>query len=327
MTCSRRDFLGLSCKGYVALAWAGAGLGARRVFAQEPDAGKHAAKESWAYVEKLADGTYAAISTPFTKSGVDPTTFSNGGIVAGEERVLVVEGFNTTKGAAWQASLAEKFTGRAPTHVVLTHFHGDHSYGLAGYQRGDEAPAIVSTRETRRLLMDKLHGKAPEGDGLVKTPQLHLPDTMMPKEPVSIDLGGRTVRLVPRAGHTPSDVTIELDEPRIVWCGDLFFHGLFPYYGDAIPSVLTKTVKELLKEKFDVYVPGHGPRTDVKGLANYVAMLEHVGAAARAAHAKGTPAAEAWKAYEIPKSLGDWRKFRPDVYRFAFEAWERELDG
>jgi hypothetical protein len=56
-----------------------------------------------------------------------------------------------------------------------------------------------------------------------------------------------------------------------------------------------------------------------------VALLADVGDAARRAVGKGTPAAEAWKSYEIPESLGSWALFRPDVTRFAFEAWEREL--
>lgn len=326
--CTRRDFLGFSCKSYVALAWAGAGLGARQAFAQEPDAGRKLGAEAWGYIEKVTDRAYATISTPFQKGGgFDGTTMSNGGIIAGKERVLVVEGFNTTKGAAWQSAQTKELAGRRPTHVVLTHFHPDHSSGLAGYQRGADAPAILATRETRRLLLEKMHKDAPVADGkkLVTTPQLHLPDTLVPDEPITVDLGGRKVRLVPRHGHTPSDITIELDDPRIVWCGDLFFNGLFPYYGDAIPSALTKTMEKLLAEKFEVYVPGHGPRADVKAIANYVAMLKHVEAAARKTIAAGTPAAEAWKTYEIPKSLGGWTKFRPDVYRFAFEAWEREL--
>ena len=54
--------------------------------------------------------------------------------------MLLIEGFMTPKGAAWQSALAEKLTGRPPTHVVLTHFHPDHSAGVAGYRRGARAP-------------------------------------------------------------------------------------------------------------------------------------------------------------------------------------------
>jgi len=330
--CSRRGFLGLSCSGYLALAWGAAGLGARSAFGQDPGAAAKVASESWSYIEKLNDGIYCSISTPFKAGGgIDPTTFSNGGILAGKERVLVIEGFNTPTGAAWQGSAAKELVGKHPTHVVLTHFHPDHSNGLAGYQRGAECPAIISTGKTRELVIEanKAVPAAEANSAFARTGTLRAPDTIIAdaSKPVTVDLGGRSVRLVPRAGHTPSDVTIELDDPRIVFCGDLFFNGLFPYYGDAIPSVLRKSMGTLLDEKFDVYVPGHGPRTDAKGVRRYVELLDHVEAAARKAVKDGTPAAEAWKTYKIPDSMGTWTKFRPDVYRFGFEAWERELKG
>ncbi len=334
LCCSRRNFLGqMSCAASVAFAWAAAGTGARRVFAKEPEGAKRIDTQSWAYVDRLGDGLYTTISTPFQpgRARPDPTTFSNGGIIAGKNRVFLIEGFNQPKGAAWQAAVTKKAVGRAPTHVALTHFHGDHSGGLPGYQSGADAPAILATKETRRLLLEKLHKQVPppptDGGRFARTRKLLLPDTILIDEtrPVMLDLGGRKVRLVPRKGHTTSDLTIELDEPRIIWCGDLFFHGLFPYYGDAIPSELNKTIQTLVKEDFAVYVPGHGPRTDAKGLATYLEMLQVVEHAARHAFNKGVPASKAWQTFSIPKELGEWRKFRPDVHRFAFEAWEREL--
>jgi len=91
--------------------------------------------------------------------------------------------------------------------------------------------------------------------------------------------------------------------------------------------VLAKTCDAFLKDPDTTYVPGHGPVTDADGLKPYLRLLAHVEAAARDAHAKGIPPAEAWKRYTIPDALGDWNKFRPDVYRFAFEAWARELGG
>lgn len=321
----RRGFL--TCGAYAALGLAFA-PSVRRVIAGEPAAETVLAKD-FARVQKIGDGLWSVVSTPMRDGKFVPTTVCNGGLVAGRTGVLAIEGFNTPEGAAWLSDLSLELTGRRPTHVVVTHFHGDHSGGLAGYPRGAEAPAIVATKETRRLLMEKLHKDPPGGEGDLAKAQtkLLLPDTVLvdPKKPVTIDLGGRTARLVPRDGHTPSDLTVEVDAPRAIFCGDLFFNGLFPYYGDAIPSRLTETVAALRKEAHPLYVPGHGPLADGDQLASYAALLEDVGAAARKAVERGTPAAEAWKSYVIPESLGAWALFRPDVARFAFEAWEREL--
>jgi len=321
----RRSFL--TCGAYAAAALA-FGPAARRVIAGEPEADLVLTKD-FARVQKIGDGLWSVVSTPMQGDKFFPTTLCNGGIVAGREGVLAIEGFNTPEGAAWLSDLSVELTGRRPTHVVLTHFHADHSAGLPGYPRGAEAPAILATVETRRLLLEKLHKDPPQGDGpLVKAERkLLLPDTILvdPAKPVTIDLGGRSATLVPRAGHTPSDVTVEVDDT--LFCGDLYFNGLFPYYGDALPSRLTESVAAIRKEGHAVYVPGHGPLSDTEQLVPYAALLEDVGAAARKAVEKGTPADEAWKSYKIPESLGAWVLFRPDVTRFAFEAWEKELRG
>lgn len=324
--CDRRGFL--SCGAYLAASFAALPSLARRAFASDDDP---VVTTPFARVETLGDGLWAVVSTPMGKNGFQPTTVSNGGIVRGKEKTLVVEGFNTPRGAAWLTGVCKELTGRFPDYVVLTHFHGDHSAGLPGYQRGAEAPAIVATAGTRELLLGKLHKDAPQanaGETMARSRQkLLLPDTIVvdTSKPAKIDLGGRTVQLVAHAGHTPSDLTVVVDEPRTVFCGDLYFNGLFPYYGDAIPSRLNETVAALREAAYEKYVPGHGPVSDAQRFATYIEVVRDVERAARAAVAKGTPAAEAWKEYRIPERLGDWTFFRPDVTRFAFEAWEREL--
>ncbi len=43
----------------------------------------------------------------------------------------------------------------------------------------------------------------------------------------------------------PSDVSIEVDDPSLVFCGNLVWNGMFPNYVDAAPSALTPSVKAL----------------------------------------------------------------------------------
>ena len=77
-------------------------------------------------------------------------------------------------------------------------------------------------------------------------------------QPSTLDLGGRVVRVVPRRGHTESDVSIELDDPSIVFSGDLFWNAMFPNYVDAVPTKLSASVRALRATPTTIYVPGHG---------------------------------------------------------------------
>jgi len=143
--------------------------------------------------------------------------------------------------------------------------------------------------------------------------------------PSTFDLGGRTVRFVPRAGHTASDVSIELDDPSLIFCGDLVWNGMVPNYVDAVPTQLAKSVAALRRTRATTYVPGHGAVAHEADFDRYVAMLQEIEKGARAAKAAGKTAADAGKDFKLPASLGEWTLFSPAFFERAFGAWYKEL--
>jgi glyoxylase-like metal-dependent hydrolase (beta-lactamase superfamily II) len=324
--CDRRGFL--SCSSYLLLALAAAPLAARRAFAAAPR-GETIATKPFARLEKIADGVWASVSTPMNSQ--DFTTVANGGIVAGRDAVLLIEGLNTPAGGAWLAQAANELTGRWPTHVVVTHLHGDHVNGLPGCFHPEHQTRVLSTEWTRKTMAERAIEDVgeynPETNRAEQRATIVLPDVVISNDAktTTLDLGGRTATIALHSGHTPSDAVIHVDEPRVTFCGDLVFNGLFPYYGDAIPTRLETTCNELLRDPDTLYVPGHGSLATAADLRPFLSLLEDVHAAARRAVEAGTPAGEAWKGYVIPASLGEWTLFRPDIVRFAFEAMEKEL--
>jgi len=267
------------------------------------------AETKFARVEKIAEGAWAVISTP---QGGQFTTVSNGGIIAGRDAVLAIEGFMNPAGAQWLREVAVSIAGRAPTHVVMTHFHNDHIGGVSGYAGDGGMPRIVVTETV---------------NGRLKKDVAQPSDMLIVKSdgPTEIDLGGRTVRLVPRKGHTPSDLSVELVDAKITWCGDLFWNGMFPNYVDAIPSELEANCRALLSDSAATYVPGHGAVAKGSDTANYLALLQDIEATARKAFAAGTPADDVFKTYLPPASIGTWEILMPNMHRSAFVAWEKEL--
>lgn len=275
------------------------------------------AREPFGALEKVADGVWALISTPL---GGDRTTLSNGGIIAGRSGVLAIEGFNQVQGAEWMASQARQLTGKWPTHMVLTHYHADHSNGVAGYLSGGH-PAMRTTERTRELVLAKNLPADTARTGALSDVEL-----LSTTGATTIDLGGRSVRVTPRGGHTDSDVTLELDDPEVVFCGDLVWNGMFPNYVDAQPSRLSAAVRAIRRSSRDtIYVPGHGAVARMADFDRYVAMLDAVEGAARRSFADGTSAADAGARFTLPPSLGDWVMFSKAFFPRAFEAWYREL--
>jgi glyoxylase-like metal-dependent hydrolase (beta-lactamase superfamily II) len=276
----------------------------------------------FARVEAIGPEAWAVISTPL---GGDRTTFANGGIIAGRNGVVAVEGFYRSAGAEWLAQQAKQLTGRWPTHVVLTHYHVDHASGVPGYGTAAPMPRIHATEPTRAAVL-KGGPVAPAKDAALERVMADI--VIVPQSaPTRIDLGNRVITLQPFVGHTASDLTVHDEDAGLSWAGDLVWHRMFPNYVDAAPTKLAASVRTLA-DRFGsgrrVLVPGHGALVTPQGMADYVALLESLEAAARAGHAAGTPAAQAAAAYTVPAALGEWMASKTSIER-AITAWYREL--
>lgn len=308
---SRRAFLAGAggCAAHLSLMAAGAGVRPRRLWAQERF--PVVAREPWARIEAVADGVWAVISTPLEHRA----TLCNGGIVAGRAGVLVIESFSSWEGARWVLDQAQELSGAPPTHVALTHYHGDHTGGLEAVETAETL--VYATGVTRDLVRERNRG-APANvlDGV---------QILDGRRPAEIDLGDRSVLVVPRRGHTDSDVSFELSDPSLVFCGDLVWNAMFPNYVDATPSRLSMNVRLMRELRAETYVPGHGPLADAAAMDRYMDLLEDVEAAARRAVERGLSAEEAGTEYRIPERLGEWTLFNPGYFGRAIGAWMTEL--
>lgn len=107
----------------------------------------------------------------------------------------------------------------------------------------------------------------------------------------SLDLGGRTVELLPLApGHTDNDLVVHVPDVRAWVVGDVLEESGPPVYGSGcFPLHWPDSLAGLLAQvgPDDVVVPGHGsPVTRQFGLAQ-LAQLEAVAARIQAVHAAG----------------------------------------
>lgn len=299
LTRTRRDFL----------RWA-ASLGAGAALTSLWPRGAGAA-EPWGTLEPLGSNVWAMLSTPLT----DRTTLCNGGLIAGRDGVLLVEAFGSDAGARWMRERSRAVTGREPTQVLLTHYHGDHTAGLAGAR--DAGAELWCTARTRDDVLARNNN-----------PPVHLlGDALLVPEGGEqvLDLGGRRVRLLALDGHTASDVAAVVEDAGIVFTGDLVWYGMFPNFVDARPSRLSASVRRLRRLDARVYVSGHGGSTDAAGLDAFIDLLDVVERAARDAHARGASAEAAGAAFRMPDAMSDWTLFSPRYFERAIAAWMREL--
>lgn len=301
--------------------------------------GEKIGEKPFARIEKIHDGVYALISTPFTKGGKsgDLSTHSNGGLIIGKDKILAIDSYRTPAGASYMADACLQLTGRLPTHVVNTHFHFDHLGGTRAFIKGSNSPEIIMTQTTRKLAFENYSKILPHPED----PDLSIStlnkwggyfsdaSAIIANEdkPLTLDLGGRKVTITPMQGHTESDLVIKDEESATVFAGDLIWDGIFPNFMSSSPSLWSKSVQSILEKNTGLIVPGHGSiqKSGSKSNTSYLNLLAEIENHARVSQQKGLSSDQAAAEFNLSTSVGDYRYFRNGFHEVAMAAWYREI--
>ncbi len=90
--------------------------------------------------------------------------------------------------------------------------------------------------------------------------------------------------------HCEGDIVIWLQRAGVVFLGDLFFHGRFPWFGDCDLDGWIATLDRVLTMDVNVVVPGHGEPATLREVRAFRDLLSAVRDAV--AHAIGRGASE-----------------------------------
>jgi glyoxylase-like metal-dependent hydrolase (beta-lactamase superfamily II) len=219
-------------------------------------------------VTEVAPGVFAAISDPD-----DARAGGNTGFVIGAEAVLVIDAAGSPEGAE---RLLSEIRSRTPLPVrfaVLTHFHSDHMGGAAVLAK---AGASILAHENVRAWARREWQPDLDAAARARYAGLRLPDVTY-REGVTIDLGGRTVDVFHRAGHTGSDSLVAVPGARVLFGGDLVQRRTIPGLAFSNTEAWLATLDALLRDYPDwTFVPGHGAVAkplDVRFFRDYLAGL------------------------------------------------------
>ncbi len=292
--------------------------------------------KGFAAVRKVGDGLYATISD--TSKGIQ--TMCNGGFIAGKDAAMLIEGFVSAAGAAFQLETLRSVSQVPVKGALDTHYHFDHSLGNAVYgaqgiglwahattaKRMYENYATMQTMEksqvTAPLEMQLAHAKSDaekthlQGDlntlgnvyGLVGAAQIALPNHGFEAAqlPHKVDLGGVNVVIEHYPGHSGTDLIVRVPEQNVVYTGDLLFNGLFPVAFDEKASVsgwraTLKTFASWGKEM--IFVPGHGQVCGQEAIAMMQSTFDDIEEQAMKMYKAGVPVEEAQHKYVIPEKF------------------------
>jgi cyclase len=230
---------------------------------------------------------------------------SNAGAIETPHGLLVIDAQqNRALGEKLRSALRASF--RAPVRTLInTHFHLDH---VAGNVAFTDVP-IVAHEKTVQALEHELGplraGIATVSDTLTKTrmffggnfeelvpeqergwfiervgdsapltiisPSEAFADRMefrLPADAVRVDYWG--------PAHCDGDIVIHVEKAGVIFMGDLFFHGRFPWFGDCDLTGWIAALDRVLRLDVTTVVPGHGQPASLKELADFRTLLAKV---------------------------------------------------
>ncbi len=294
-----RRRLCLGCAAWATgLAWARYAEAADAPAAPPQMAPREVAPGCW-FVEGLS-----ALGSPANQNFI-----SNAGFVVTPGGVVVIDALGSPALARRLLAEIAKLTPQKVTHVVVTHYHADHVYGLQVFaDAGAQIIAHQAGREylhadTARLRLEASRAElAPWIDAQTRL----VPATEWIADRREITVGDTRLVLQPVGpAHTPEDLALFVPQTRVLYAGDLVFRSRIPFVGQADSRNWIASLERLLAFDAAVVVPGHGPVSteaakDMQLTRDYLVYLRKtMGAAAR----DMTPFDEAyaatdWSAFE-----------------------------
>ena len=226
----------------------------------------------------------------------------NIGLLAGDDGVFVIDSQFAPIAPKNLAKINE-LAGGAPTFLVNTHWHGDHTGGNANF-----GGTIVAHENTRKRLSTQYTLNRGGRESVSEPTDPALWPVITFDDKLKLHLNGQTISVFHTpAAHTDTDAMVYFEEANVLHMGDVFFKGSFPFVdvgsGGTIAGYIAamKTAYDLCDENTKV-IPGHGALASREDIAASIAMMEGVQGAVAKAITDGMSLEDAVKG----NLLSDW---------------------
>lgn len=198
----------------------------------------------------------------------------NTGFIVTDAGVVVIDsGPSRRYGEAMRAAIAS-VTDRPVIKLLLTHHHPDH---VLGNQAFTDVP-IAALAGTTELLREQGNAMAENmyrlvGDWMRGTEVVLPTETLAPG---TLDIGGRSLRLLALRGHTGADLAILDERSGVLFAGDiLFYQRALTTPNSPGLDVWLEDLDTLEALPWKRLVAGHGPVAD--DAAPFLQMRDYLG--------------------------------------------------
>jgi len=243
------------------------------------------------HAEQVAPHSYFVQGETALGSAANQNFISNAGFVVTDSSVVVIDALGSPPLAERLLQEIRRITDKPVSHVLVTHYHADHVYGLQAFKRA--GATVVAQRRSLEYLNSDTARQRLEASRQTLFPWVDEATRLVPADvwldgDTDLKVGGFEFRL--RAvgpAHTPEDMVVHVPRELVLFAGDTVFRGRIPFVGQADSRRWIASLDGLLRFDIRVMVPGHGPPSrqpaeDIRLTHDYLLYLRQtMGDAAR----------------------------------------------
>jgi glyoxylase-like metal-dependent hydrolase (beta-lactamase superfamily II) len=264
---------------------------------------------------------------------------ANAGFVITGQGVVVFDALGTPSLGAEMIYKIRELTKLPITHVVISHYHADHVYGLQAFRELTKAKIIaqeasslyINSPDASQRLEQRKQALSPwvDDNTWVVAPDLTF------EEETSLESGQYRFRIV-HAGpaHSPDDSLMMVEPAGVVFSGDIIQNERVPFLASSEVDTANwmRAIGKVRELNPRILIPGHGKASEnameaLNFTYDYLAYVrDRMGAAV-----------EAWIEFEDAYEQTDWSRYedlpafeasnKANAYRVYLEMEKAALGG
>ena len=218
-------------------------------------------------LQQVASNAYYVQGLSALGSPANQNFISNAGFVITDSSVVVIDALGSPALAQELVNLIKTVTPKPISHVLLTHYHADHIYGLQVFEAlGAQIVAHERAKEylhsdTARLRLEV--SRKDLAPWINDSTRMVAASQWVTEATQTLRVGGVDFVLQHIGpAHAPEDTAVFLPGNGVLFIGDVVFRNRIPYVGQADSRHWITALDALLQLPVKVMVPGHGPASD-----------------------------------------------------------------